>query len=104
VTGPYDPAVVGAIQSVVKHGMTYVDGSAHIGYMTLVMARAAGPAGRYRFTEIDRAHALAIPTTQPRSGTGSAIEAEEACKLAGIGGDCELELETLPALTAEFLS
>jgi FkbM family methyltransferase len=46
ITGPYEPAVVAAIGSSVRSGMTCVDAGAHIGYMTLVMARAVGPLGR----------------------------------------------------------
>jgi FkbM family methyltransferase len=46
VTGPYEPAVVAAVTAIVKPGMTCVDAGAHIGYMTLVMARAAGAKGR----------------------------------------------------------
>jgi FkbM family methyltransferase len=45
ITGPYEPAVVEALESAVRPGMTCVDAGAHIGYMTLIMVRAAGPTG-----------------------------------------------------------
>ncbi len=46
VTAPYEPAVVAAVTAMVRPGMTCVDAGAHIGYMTLVMARAARANGR----------------------------------------------------------
>jgi FkbM family methyltransferase len=46
ITGPYEPAVVEALKSAVRPGMTCVDAGAHIGYMTLILVRAAGPNGR----------------------------------------------------------
>ncbi len=45
VTAPYEPAVVEAIRSAVTPGMTCVDAGAHIGYMTLLMAREVGDRG-----------------------------------------------------------
>lgn len=45
VTAPYEPAVVAAIRSVVKPGMTCVDAGAHIGYITLLMAQEVGRKG-----------------------------------------------------------
>lgn len=46
VTGPYEPAVAATVARVVRPAMTCVDAGAHIGYMTLVMARASGQHGR----------------------------------------------------------
>jgi FkbM family methyltransferase len=45
VTAPYEPAVVAAVRSVLRPGMTCVDAGAHIGYMTLLMAREVGREG-----------------------------------------------------------
>jgi FkbM family methyltransferase len=46
VTAPYEPAVVEAVRSVVRPGMTCVDAGAHIGYMTLLMSREVGADGQ----------------------------------------------------------
>jgi FkbM family methyltransferase len=45
VSAPYEPAVVAAIRSVVRSGMTCIDAGAHIGYMTLLMAHEVGRDG-----------------------------------------------------------
>lgn len=45
VTAPYEPAVVAAVRSVLRPGMTCVDAGAHIGYMTLLMAQEVGKGG-----------------------------------------------------------
>jgi FkbM family methyltransferase len=45
VTAPYEPAVVAAMQAVVRPGMTCIDAGAHIGFMTLLMALKVGSDG-----------------------------------------------------------
>jgi FkbM family methyltransferase len=42
----YEPRVAGAIQQLVRPGFVCADVGAHVGYMTLLMARLAGDAGR----------------------------------------------------------
>lgn len=43
---PYEPLLEDVLRRHVPSGGTVVDGGAHIGYFTLVCARAAGPSGR----------------------------------------------------------
>jgi FkbM family methyltransferase len=46
VLGTYEPAVCGALQKIVQPGWTVVDLCAHIGYITLLLAKLVGPNGR----------------------------------------------------------
>jgi len=46
VYGHYEPAVCQLIQNLIKPGWTVIDVGAHIGYMTLLMARSVGESGR----------------------------------------------------------
>lgn len=45
-TGTYEPDTTGVVLSLLKEGQTFVDIGAHIGYFTLLAARAVGPGGR----------------------------------------------------------
>jgi len=69
ITGPYEPAVVEAVSSAVKAGMTCVDAGAHIGYMTLIMARAAGADRSCRGLRADRVQ-LRATAREPRAQLG----------------------------------
>lgn len=44
--GEYEPETVDLLRRVVRPGWTCVDAGANIGYLSLIMARAVGPAGR----------------------------------------------------------
>jgi len=44
--GVYEPAVVNAIQHIVKPGWVYADVGAHLGYITLLLAKQVGPTGK----------------------------------------------------------
>jgi len=44
--GEYEPETTALLRRIIEPGWTCVDAGANIGYLTLVMARAAGPAGR----------------------------------------------------------
>ncbi|TEU13319.1 MAG: FkbM family methyltransferase [Anaerolineales bacterium] len=46
VMGTYEPTVCRALHKVVQPGWTVVDLGAHIGYMTLLLAKLVGPHGR----------------------------------------------------------
>jgi FkbM family methyltransferase len=44
--GVYEPAVVNAIQHIVKLGWVCADVGAHLGYITLLLAKSVGPTGK----------------------------------------------------------
>lgn len=44
--GDYEPETRGAIEEILAPGATFVDLGAHVGYYTLLAARAVGPSGR----------------------------------------------------------
>ena len=46
VLGIYEPNVIGALQEHLRVGDTCLDVGGHVGYLTLLMARLVGPAGR----------------------------------------------------------
>lgn len=54
---PYEPDVCKAVGSFVKPGAVCLDVGAHVGYMTLLMAKLAGPDGRVYAIEADAANA-----------------------------------------------
>jgi FkbM family methyltransferase len=44
-TGDYEPETRRAVESLLEHGMTFVDAGAHIGYYTMLAAKLVGPEG-----------------------------------------------------------
>ena len=57
--GEYESQTTAAIASVLAPGMTFLDLGAHVGYFTLLAARAVGPRGRvYAFEPEPRNYAL----------------------------------------------
>ncbi|MCI0403373.1 MAG: FkbM family methyltransferase [Acidobacteria bacterium] len=54
LNGSYEPETTHVIEAVLRQGMSFVDVGAHIGYFTLLAARAVGPEGRvYAFEPVE---------------------------------------------------
>lgn len=51
--GRYEPLMTRCLQRALRPGMTFVDVGAHVGYFTMIAARAVGPQGRVVAIEAD---------------------------------------------------
>ena len=79
----HEPHVTRMLQELVEPGMVVCDGGAHLGYLTLVMARRVGADGRvYSFEPAGR-HAEVLRRTVARNGLSQVTVVEQA-----LGASC----------------
>lgn len=85
VLGRYEPAVVGEVESRLGPGDVAYDVGAHLGYLTLIMARAVSPDGRVVAVEPDPEVAARLRRNVGRSPWARVVEIVEAAVAARPG-------------------
>ena len=71
--GDYEPALVAALRRLVAPGSVCADVGAHLGYMSLVLARLTGPGGRVIAFEASPTNARVIARNMRLNGLGKRV-------------------------------
>jgi FkbM family methyltransferase len=98
--GPYEPQLVGLIAAIVQPGDVCLDVGAQKGFMTLHMAKAAGPRGRVIAFEPDPRAMQLLGANVQRNGFAQV--SLHACALADREADCVFALSRQLGWSSRF--
>lgn len=97
--GLFDPPVRAVIERYAAPGSVAIDAGAHIGFVSLLLARAVGPGGRVEAFEVDPRIVPRLREHVAANGFAGRIAVNEAAVWDEDGAELDLQLAEIPGLS-----